>query len=165
MSSPAVASSRGRRRPRGPDAVSSVTADRCRHRGSPKDAGSSAFHLEWPAVRARRLCAVVAVVLGPSLLAAQPAWADDVHMTPTGAGAPGSAFVQKLINWLGQYGLWFALAAMLIGGAVYGVSTYGGNSYQGSRGRTVALAGAAGAVIIGLAPTVINLLFHAANAG
>ena len=90
--------------------------------------------------------------------------ADDVQMHPTGNGAPGAAFVQNLINWLGQYGLWFALAAMLIGGAVYGVSTYGGNSYQGSRGRTVALAGAAGAVIIGLAPTVINLLFHAANA-
>src|ERR1700736_5847831 len=90
--------------------------------------------------------------------------ADDVKMNPTGTGAPGAKFVQTLIDWLGQYGLWFALAAMLIGGAVYGVSTYGGNSYQGSRGRTVALAGAAGAVIIGLAPTVINLLFHAANA-
>jgi hypothetical protein len=53
---------------------------------------------------------------------------------------------------------------MIIGGAIYGVSTYGGNSYQGSRGRTVALAGATGAVVIGLAPTVINLLFRAANA-
>ena len=90
--------------------------------------------------------------------------ADDVQMHPTAVGAPGAQFIQTLIDWLGQYGLWFALAAMLIGGAVYGVSTYGGNSYQGSRGRTVALAGAAGAVIIGLAPTVINLLFHAANA-
>ena len=90
--------------------------------------------------------------------------ADDVHMTPTGNGAPGAHFIQQLIDWLGQYGLWFALAAMIIGGAIYGVSTYGGNSYQGSRGRTVALAGAAGAVVIGLAPTVINLLFHAASA-
>jgi hypothetical protein len=89
--------------------------------------------------------------------------ADDVKMSPTGNGAPGAAFAQNLINWLGQYGLWFALAAMIIGGAIYGVSTYGGNSYQGSRGRTVALAGAAGAVIIGLAPGIINLLFHAAH--
>jgi hypothetical protein len=91
--------------------------------------------------------------------------ADDVQMHPTGGGAPGAAFLQTGINWLGQYGLWFALAAMIIGGAVYGVSTYGGNSYQGSRGRTVALAGAAGAIVIGLAPTVVNLLFHAANGG
>ena len=40
--------------------------------------------------------------------------ADDVHMTPTGNGAPGAHFIQQLIDWLGQYGLWFALAAMIM---------------------------------------------------
>ncbi len=90
--------------------------------------------------------------------------ADDVTMKPSGIGIPGGKLVQQIINWAGQYGLWVSLIAMLIGGAVYGVSTYGGNSYQGSRGRTVALAGAAGAIIIGLAPSAINVLFKAANA-
>jgi hypothetical protein len=89
--------------------------------------------------------------------------ADDVTMTPSGSGIPGGTLLQQAINWLGQYGLWACLGAVLIGGAIYGISTYAGNGYQGSKGRTVALAGAAGAVIIGLGPSFVNLLFHAAN--
>jgi hypothetical protein len=88
--------------------------------------------------------------------------ADSVNLHPTGNGAPGAQFVQTALNWLGQYGLWASLAAVVIGGATYGFSTYAGNTYRAAHGRTVALAGAAGAVIIGLGPSVINLLFNAA---
>jgi hypothetical protein len=90
---------------------------------------------------------------------------DSITMTPSGSGAPGIGLLQQLLNWGGQYGLIISALAVIIGGAIYGVSSYGsGNGYQASRGRTVALAGAAGAVIIGLAPSVINLLFNAAHA-
>src|SRR5689334_3366003 len=88
--------------------------------------------------------------------------ADSVNLHPTGNGAPGAQFIQTALNWLGQYGLWASLAAVVIGGATYGFSTYAGNTYRAAHGRTVALAGAAGAVIIGLGPSVINLLFNAA---
>ena len=88
--------------------------------------------------------------------------ADDVTLNPTGNGAPGAEFVQTALNWLGQYGLWASLAAVVLGGATYGFSTYAGNTYRAAHGRTVALAGAVGAVVIGLAPSAINLLFHAA---
>jgi hypothetical protein len=90
--------------------------------------------------------------------------ADDVTMKPSGTGIPGAKLLQQGMDWLGQYGLWACLAAIVIGGAIYGISTYAGNGYQGSKGRTVALAGAAGAVIIGLAPSFVNLLFKAASA-
>jgi len=88
--------------------------------------------------------------------------ADSVTLNPTGAGAPGAAFVQNALNWLGQYGLWACLAAVVLGGMTYGFSTYAGNTYRAAHGRTVALAGAVGAVIIGLGPSIINLLYQAA---
>ena len=107
---------------------------------------------------------VIKLVAAVHLLTGTPGrfLADPVTLNPTGAGAPGAAFVQTAMNWLGQYGLWASLAAVIIGGATYGFSTYAGNTYRAAHGRTVALAGAAGAVIIGLGPSVINLLFNAA---
>lgn len=88
--------------------------------------------------------------------------ADNVNLNPTGSGAPGADFIQTALNWLGQYGLWACLAAVVLGGATYGFSTYAGNSYRAAHGRTVALAGVVGAVIVGVAPSAINLVFHAA---
>lgn len=99
---------------------------------------------------------------GPPGSAAGRFLADSVHINPTASGAPGAAFVQTALDWLGQYGLWSSLAAVVIGGATYGFSTYAGNTYRAAHGRTVALAGAAGAVIIGLGPSAINLLYNAA---
>lgn len=87
--------------------------------------------------------------------------ADQVNLNPTGKGAPGAAFVQNALNWLGQYALWACLAAVVLGGMTYGFSTYAGNTYRAAHGRTVALAGAVGAVIVGLGPSIINLLYAA----
>lgn len=108
------------------------------------------------------LTAVAAV--GPTGQVGSGRWflADNVTLNPTGAGGPGAAFAQTALNWMGQYGLWASLAAVVLGGMTYGFSTYAGNTYRAAHGRTVALAGAVGAVIIGLGPSIINLLFHAA---
>ncbi|MDY7106823.1 MAG: hypothetical protein S0880_37080 [Actinomycetota bacterium] len=57
--------------------------------------------------------------------------------------------------WLGLAG---SLASLLIGGAVWGLSQVTGNSIQGGRGRVFALGGAAGAIVVGLAPTIVNEL-------
>ena len=101
-------------------------------------------------------------VVGPAGHAGRVLLVDSVVLTPTGKGAPGAAFVQTALNWLGQYGLWASLAAVVLGGATYGFSTYAGNSYRAAHGRSVALAGAVGAVVVGVAPSAINLLFKAA---
>ena len=45
-----------------------------------------------------------------------------------------------------------------MGGAVWGLSQVTGNSIQGGRGRVFALGGAAGAIVTGLAPTIVNEL-------
>ena len=59
-----------------------------------------------------------------------------VTMTPTSDGAPGASMAQQVINWLGQYALWGSLAAVLVG-----------------------------AILTGLGPSLVNLLYNSASAG
>lgn len=89
--------------------------------------------------------------------------ADDVGSNPTGAGAPGGLLAQKIVDWLAQYGLWASLTAVLVGGALWGFSSQAGNHVHAGRGKAMVLAGAVGAGVIGLGPTIINTVFHAAQ--
>lgn len=85
-----------------------------------------------------------------------------VTLNPTSSGMPGASFAQTLINWVGQIALWGSLVSILIGASIYGLSQHVGNTYGASKGRLLALAGAIGAGLTGLAPTVVNLLNKAA---
>ena len=80
-----------------------------------------------------------------------------VDATPDN-GFPGAALVQDVLNWLMWLGLAGSLASLLVGGAVWGLSQVSGNSMHGGRGRVFALGGAAGAIVTGLAPTIVNQL-------
>lgn len=97
------------------------------------------------------------------MLAAITALLDDVDVTPTTAGLPGADLVQTMLNWLTQIALWGSLASILCGAAIYGLSQQTGNYSGGYLGKRLALAGAIGACLAGIAPTVINLLFKAAS--
>ena len=97
------------------------------------------------------------------MLAAINALLDDVDVTPTTDGLPGADLVQTMLNWLTQIALWGSLASMLCGAAIYGLSQQTGNYSGGYLGKKLALAGAIGACLAGIAPTVINMLFKAAS--
>ena len=99
----------------------------------------------------------MAVVQLPSGLLAQ------VSVSPSSSGMPGGVLIQQLLGWLAQIALCGALASILVGAAVYGLSQNTGNYAGGYRGKQLALAGVVGACLAGLAPTVVNLLFHAAG--
>jgi hypothetical protein len=86
-----------------------------------------------------------------------------VQVQPSAAGMPGGTLAQQLLNWLSQIALWGSLASILIGAAVYGLSQQAGNYGGAYKGKTLAAAGAVGACLAGLAPTMVNLLFHAAG--
>ena len=80
----------------------------------------------------------------------------DVSVSPT--APPGAAALQDLINWGGYTG-----AATCLGGAIYGFGKMGlahkdGNYGASNHGRTVAMMSLAGALGLGIAPTVINTL-------
>lgn len=86
-----------------------------------------------------------------------------VTVTPTTEGMPGAALLQQMLGWLSQVALWGSLTSILVGAAVYGIAQ-NTNSYNNSfRGKQLALAGAIGAVLAGIAPTVVNMLFKAAG--
>lgn len=85
-----------------------------------------------------------------------------VTMTPDSGGMPGGQLAQTLLNWLGQVALWGSLGSILVGAAVYGLGRESGNYGAASKGRTLALGGVVGAILCGLAVTIVNLLFGAA---
>lgn len=89
--------------------------------------------------------------------------AGKVSANPTTDGLPAASLIVKLLGYLAQIGLYASLASVLIGAAMWGISNHAGNSLQASRGRVYALGGAVGAILVGVAPSIINGLFTASS--
>lgn len=123
-----------------------------------------------PSIRphARRRTALAAVVpplIGAMLLmSGEPASAsplDDV--SPSSEGLPGAALFTQILSW----GFWLALGVCGLA-ILYGAATWrgmNGNSGRGVEGKMYVAAGAIGAMVIGLAPTIVRVLFDAGQAG
>ena len=86
-----------------------------------------------------------------------------VTVTPSADGMPGANLIQQLLNWAQMLALWGSLAALLVGSAMYGLAREGGSYGGASRGKTLALGGVVGAILAGVAPTAVNMLFAAAK--
>ena len=86
-----------------------------------------------------------------------------VDVNPSSAGMPGAELVQKLLDWSQMVALWGSLAALLVGAAMYGLAREGGSYANASRGKGLAIGGVVGAILAGIAPTAVNLLFQAAS--
>lgn len=86
-----------------------------------------------------------------------------VDVTPDASGMPGADLIQRLLNWSQMVALWGSLGALLVGAAMYGLAREGGSYTGASRGKTLALGGVVGAILAGVAPTAVNLLFKAAS--
>ncbi|MGH9164381.1 MAG: hypothetical protein ACRDZW_02565 [Acidimicrobiales bacterium] len=86
-----------------------------------------------------------------------------VQVTPTSTGMPGAQLIQQMLDWSQMVALWGSLAALLVGAAMYGLAREGGSYSNASRGKGLAIGGVVGAILAGVAPTAINLLFKAAS--
>lgn len=86
-----------------------------------------------------------------------------VTVSPSSDGMPGADLIQQLLNWGQMLALWGSLAALLVGAAMYGLAREGGSYNGASRGKGLALGGVVGAILAGLAPTMVNMLFQAAK--
>lgn len=86
-----------------------------------------------------------------------------VHVDPGSEGMPGAELIQQLLNWAQMLALWGSLGALLIGAAMYGLAREGGSYGGASRGKSLAMGGVVGAILAGLAPTAVNMLFKAAS--
>ena len=115
-----------------------------------------------PSAAITRSAQVAALSGGPTVLA-QQAPPPVVNVTPSSDGMPGAELVQKLLSWLSQLALWGSLASILAGATVYGLAQNSANYNGAYRGKQLAVAGAVGAALAGLAPTAITMLFRAAG--
>ncbi len=86
-----------------------------------------------------------------------------VKVDPSSKGMPGADLIQQLLNWAQMLALWGSLGALLIGAAMYGLAREGGSYGGAGRGKTLAMGGMVGAILAGVAPTAINMLFKAAS--
>jgi hypothetical protein len=87
-----------------------------------------------------------------------------VSVSPDSSGMPGAQLIQRLLGWAQMVALWASLGALLAGAALYGLARESGNYSGASRGKSLALGGVVGAIIAGIAPAAVNLLFQAARA-
>lgn len=123
--------------------------------------------------RARRrlvglVSAAVAGVLtlaGPAVAArATPATAGGgsplPDISPNGSTLPGTGTLVQLLGGLQMDAVLAAIAGIVIGAAVWALSSHSGQ-YQGvSRGRAAVLVSALAAVLIGFGPQAVQVLFH-----
>ena len=86
-----------------------------------------------------------------------------VSVDPNSDGMPGADLIQRLLNWSQMLALWGSLGALLIGAAMYGLAREGGSYGGASRGKALAMGGIVGAILAGIAPTAVNMLFEAAS--
>ena len=101
-----------------------------------------------------------AVFASPARAAAASPF-DDV--SPSSDGLPGAGLFIQILSW----GFWLALGVCGLA-ILYGAATWrgmNGNSGRGVEGKMYVAAGAIGAMIIGLAPTIVSVLFDAGQAG
>ena len=108
---------------------------------------------------------VIATAMTAGVLPAGVAFADPVNPTPSTTGMPGAALWNQVLGWMMQWGLWLSLAAIVLGAGGWWISASTGSYGGASRGKQFVLGGAIGALIIGLGPTIVNLLFNAGNGG
>ncbi len=119
--------------------------------------------------RIRRSILSVASVLPPLTAGVLVALPDRVgaspldDVSPSSDGLPGAALFTQILSW----GFWIALGVCGLA-ILYGAATWrgmNGNSGRGVEGKMYVAAGAIGAMIIGLAPTIVSVLFDAGQAG
>jgi len=82
-----------------------------------------------------------------------------INVSPDASGLPGSSALVSLLGGLQFDAELAAIAAVIIGAAVWALSSHA-NNYQGaSRGRTAVIVSALAALVIGFGPGLIEWFF------
>ncbi|MEA2668776.1 MAG: hypothetical protein QOJ33_1710 [Chloroflexota bacterium] len=87
----------------------------------------------------------------------------DVKVDPNVTGLPGGTALQHMINGLAGFGLLACAAAVIIGGAAWGLGHQSGNFQYSAGGKRGVLGGIAGAFVIGASAAIVNFFFNAGH--
>jgi hypothetical protein len=123
------------------------------------DVGRLADGLGSAGWRAVRCVSASAVTLCIAVVAAAPAWADNVNVNPTASGLTFGAKIQKMLDWGGQIALWACLASILAGAGAWGLSKHFGSYGGANKGMQLVIGGAVGALVVASAPLIVNSMF------
>lgn len=115
--------------------------------------------------RRRWRSSLAAVLAAAAVLTVGAPAGAQVSVSPSTQGMPGDGLWQRVLGWVMQWGLWLSLAAIVLGAGGWWVSASTGSYSGASRGKQFVLGGAIGALVIGLAPAMVNLLFAAGKGG
>jgi len=80
----------------------------------------------------------------------------NVAVNPDPSKLPGGSQIQTLLDGLGGWALFAALAGLLISSMAWALGSFGGNYNAVSRGKTGVIVCAACALIAGAAAPIIN---------
>lgn len=83
-----------------------------------------------------------------------------INVTPNASGLPGSDSLVSLVGGLQFDAVLAALAALIIGAAVWALSSHSGNYQGAARGRTAVIVSALAALLIGFGPGLVNWFFN-----
>ncbi len=115
-------------------------------------------------VAALATAVVPPLVAGTLLASPESASASPLDgVSPSSDGLPGAGLFTQILSW----GFWLALGVCGLA-ILYGAATWrgmNGNTGRGVEGKMYVAAGAIGAMVIGLAPTIVRVLFDAGQAG
>lgn len=93
-----------------------------------------------------------------------PIWLRAVSMSPDVHALPGMDELKTLTDGLGAWALGLALAALLVGAALWAVGAHAQNFQQSLVGRRAVLIAGLAALLIGAAPELVNFFFSAGQA-
>jgi hypothetical protein len=79
-----------------------------------------------------------------------------VSVSPNSSGLPGTNQAEKVISGLMFWGLLACVTGVIIGGAVWALSSHGGNHHYAQRGKAGFLISGVAAAVIAAAPAVVN---------
>lgn len=81
------------------------------------------------------------------------------NVNPDPSGLPGSNTLLQLLGGLQFDAVLAAVAGVIIGAAVWAVSSHSNNYSGASRGRAAVIASGAAALLIGFGPALVQALF------
>jgi hypothetical protein len=87
-----------------------------------------------------------------------------VPVVPAAPSLPGTEEVTSLLQGLAQYGLLAAVAALLLGGALWAWASRNGAFQRVHQGQMLVLGGLIGALITGAATVLVNFAYSAGTA-
>ncbi|WP_217913070.1 DUF6112 family protein [Miltoncostaea marina] len=96
---------------------------------------------------------------GALVLLAAPAPALGVQATPDPNGLPGQEKLQQLLNGLYSWSLIIALAALVIAALVWALGAHQNHYAAAASGKRGVLVAALAALLIGMAPAIVNFFY------